>query len=87
MSSNTRFKSAKTSGTMFSYDRTWEEIEVMLEEAKARQYQWRKHYDRCKDNRDRTGMKDAARNHKALEGVIKTLKWVCGDEDVKHPLH
>lgn len=75
------------SENMFSYDRTWEEIEVMLQEAKARQNQWRMHYDRCKDKSDRDGMKDAARNHKALEGVIKTLKWVCGDGDVKHPLN
>jgi len=31
-------------------------------------------------------MKDAARNKKALEGVIKTLRWTLGDKNVPHPL-
>lgn len=26
------------------------------------------------------------RNYKALEGVIKTLRWALGDMDVEHPL-
>ena len=26
------------------------------------------------------------RNYKALEGVIKSLRWVLGDKDVNHPL-
>ena len=28
----------------------------------------------------------AARNHKALDGVIKTLRWTLGEEGVDHPL-
>lgn len=31
-------------------------------------------------------MKEAARNHKALDGVVKTLRWVLGEEGVDHPL-
>jgi len=31
-------------------------------------------------------MKEAARNHKALDGVIKTLKWTLGEEGVSDPL-
>ena len=26
------------------------------------------------------------RNYKALEGVVKALRWVLGDKDVQHPL-
>jgi hypothetical protein len=26
------------------------------------------------------------RNYKALEGVIKALKWTLGDKDIEHPL-
>lgn len=26
------------------------------------------------------------RNYKALEGVVKTLRWCLGDKDVEHPL-
>jgi len=27
-----------------------------------------------------------ARNFKALQGVIKTLRWTLGDKNIKHPL-
>ena len=27
-----------------------------------------------------------AANFKALEGVVKTLRWVLGDKDIDHPL-
>ena len=26
------------------------------------------------------------RNYKALEGVVKALRWVLGDLNIKHPL-
>jgi hypothetical protein len=26
------------------------------------------------------------RNYKALQGVIKALKWTLGDENINHPL-
>ena len=32
-------------------------------------------------------MKEAARNKKALEGVVKSLRWCLGDKDVEHPLN
>jgi hypothetical protein len=31
-------------------------------------------------------MMEAARNFKALDGVIKCLKWVLGEKGVNHPL-
>jgi len=27
-----------------------------------------------------------ARNYKALQGVVKTLRWCLGDKDIEHPL-
>ena len=69
-----------------SYDRSWSEIEDMLEKAIARRDQWKKWFDQCSKDGDRDGMKEAARNHKALDGVVKTLRWTLGEEGVEHPL-
>ena len=69
-----------------SYDRSWVEIEKMLDSAVAKQRQWRQWYESSRDHGDRDSMKEAARNHKALDGVIKTLRWVLGEEGVEHPL-
>ncbi len=73
-------------GPKRSYDRQWEEIEEMLELAQERADEWHEQYERCRDNGDREGMLSAARNFKALEGVVKTLKWVLGEQGVDHPL-
>ena len=70
-----------------SYDRTWEEIEDMLNQATVKMNQWKEWYNACKDEGDKEGMKEAARNHKALEGVVKTLKWTLGEEDISDPLN
>ena len=56
-----------------SYDRSWTEIEEMLGKAIARRDQWKKWFDQCSKDGDRDGMKEAARNHKALDGVINEL--------------
>ena len=69
-----------------SYDRSWGEIEEMLEKAVARREQWKKGFELCRRDGDRDGMKEAARNHKALDGVIKTLQWTLGEEGIDHPL-
>ena len=69
-----------------SYDRSWEEIEDMLQKATDRRDQWKKWFEQCKKDGDRDGMKEAARNHKALDGVIKTLQWTLGEEGIEHPL-
>ena len=68
----------------FSYERTWEEIEVMLDKAERKQNM---HFMQMQ----RPGMKKKERmkhmrNYKALEGVIKSLRWVLGDKDIQHPL-
>ncbi len=69
-----------------SYDRQWGEIEEMLEQAQKRANGWQEQYERCRTEGNREGMMEAARNYKALEGVVKTLKWVLGEEGVSHPL-
>ena len=63
-----------------------EEIEEMLELAEERAAEWRTWFEECKNDSDREGMKEAARNYKALEGVVKTLRWVLGEVGVDHPL-
>ncbi|PXF24026.1 MAG: hypothetical protein CXX72_00330 [Methanobacteriota archaeon] len=73
-------------GPKRSYDRQWDEIEEMLELAQERADEWHEQYERCRGNGDREGMLSAARNFKALEGVVKTLKWVLGEQGVDHPL-
>ena len=69
-----------------TYDRSWDEIEEMLDLAEERAAEWRGWFEECKANGDREGMKEAARNYKALEGVVKTLRWVLGEIGVEHPL-
>ena len=70
-----------------TYERTWAEIEEMLDQATAKMHEWKAWYEICKDEDDKSGMKEAARNHKALEGVVKTLKWTLGEEGISDPLN
>jgi hypothetical protein len=69
-----------------SYDKTWVEIEDMLNEAVQKKREWEIHFERCQRRGNREGQKEAARNSKALQGVIKTLRWVLGEKGVEHPL-
>ena len=69
-----------------SYERTWDEIEKMLERAEIKRMKWKDWFRECRKNGDREGMKEAARNHKALDGVIKSLKWTLGEEGISDPL-
>jgi len=69
-----------------SYDRSWEEIEEMLNRAEIKRKEWKAWFEECRKNEDRDGMKEAARNHKALDGVVKTLRWTLGEEGVPNPL-
>lgn len=71
---------------MRTYDRTWVEIEDMLDDAKAKRAHWVRFYEHAKAVGDKGSMKDAARNTKALEGVEKTLRWVLGESGVRDPL-
>ena len=60
----------------FAYDKSWDDILCMLDEAEREQ---NKHYmlmQRAKNKRKRI---EHMRNYKALEGVITSLRWVLGD--------
>lgn len=60
---------------------------MMLNNANQKQRAWKTKFELAKRRDDRTTVKDAARNHKALDGVIKTLKWVLGEEGIDDPLN
>ena len=67
----------------FTYNRTWEEIEDMLDRAERKQ---NLHYSKMQKTRNKKKRIEHLRNYKALEGVVKSLRWVLGDKDVEHPL-
>ncbi len=68
----------------FTYDRSWVEIEDMLDKAEKVQDQ---HSTAIADKTlPKKRRMHHARNFKALEGVVKTLRWVLGDKDIEHPL-
>lgn len=54
------------------------------EENKRRE--WQLFFERAKRIENRQAMKDAARNCKALEGVVKTLRWTLGEQGIESPL-
>ena len=69
----------------YTYARTWEDIEIMLDKAERKL-----NFHKSKMSQIKIKSKPwimHARNFKALEGVIKTLKWTLGDREIKHPLN
>ena len=66
----------------FTYDRTWEEIINMLDRAERKQNQHLTAMQTCPKDKRMFHM----RNYKALEGVVKSLRWVLGDKQIEHPL-
>lgn len=72
---------------MRSYNRTWDDIEKMLTDAERTQQVWKTKFQLAKKREDKQVMKDAARNHKALDGVVKTLKWTLGEDGIDDPLN
>jgi len=68
----------------FLYDKSWKEIEDMLDDAERRL-----NYHLTKISRKNISKKQQVyhlRNYKALQGVIKTLRWVLGDISIQDPL-
>ena len=60
----------------FAYDRSWGEIEQMLDDAEREQ---NKHFILMQSAKAKKGRIKHMRNYKALEGVINSLRWVLGD--------
>jgi phage shock protein A len=71
----------------FSYDRSWKQIEQMLDAAERIQNKWISNFYIAQEDNNKPLMREAARNKKALEGVVKTLRWCLGDKDIEHPLN
>ncbi len=67
----------------FRYNRTWEDIETMLDKAEV---VMNRHYSQYMTAQDKKKKMYHARNYKALQGVVKTLRWTLGDINVEHPL-
>ncbi len=68
----------------FSYERTWDEIEVMLDKAERKLNFHRLQMEQYAVKSKR--WVEHARNFKALQGVVKTLRWTLGDKNITHPL-
>jgi hypothetical protein len=67
----------------FMYNRSWEDIEEMLNKAEQHQ-NW--HYVQLQNTKNKKKRIKHMRNYKALEGVIKSLRWVLGDRKIDNPL-
>ena len=67
----------------FSYDRSWNEIEIMLDRAER---VMNIHHSKLHASTNKKTKLYHARNYKALEGVVITLLWTLGDKDIDHPL-
>lgn len=68
----------------FTYNRTWEQIEDMLDRAERKQNM---HLSRIQsDQLSKRQKVKHMRKYKALQGVIKSLRWVLGDMSIEHPL-
>ena len=71
----------------FSYEREWTEIEQMLDAAERVMNQGVSRFYQARESNDTPRRRVAARTKKALEGVIKTLRWTLGDKNIDHPLN
>ena len=69
---------------VFSYERSWEDIESMLDKAERKKNYHQLKLSMCKPKSKE--WVEHARNFKALEGVVKTLRWTLGDKNITHPL-
>lgn len=72
---------------LFTYNRTWDEIEGMLSDAEKQKNVWWVRYLTAQERGTKKEIVIAARNYKALEGVVKTLRWVLGDIKIRNPLN
>ncbi len=59
----------------FSYNKSWEQIEALLDEAEREQNRRWVAFQKC----PKPLRQQHWNNYKGLEGVINSLKWVLGD--------
>jgi len=70
----------------FSYNRSWDEIEKMLDKAESKLHTHEMGMQKYRQRMKSREFLYHARNFKALQGVVKTLRWTLGDRNVQHPL-
>tara|TARA_R100000008_G_C3572893_1_gene163361 strand:- start:663 stop:938 length:276 start_codon:yes stop_codon:yes gene_type:complete len=71
----------------FTYpNRTWDELEDMLDLAERKQNYHEVRIPPKGFNDLSADERRHVANAKALQGVIKCLRWVLGDKNVEHPL-
>ena len=68
---------------LFAYDKSWGEIEDMLDRAERKMnfHESEAHASIIKNDKVYH-----IRNYKALQGVVKALRWVLGDMKITDPL-
>ena len=67
----------------FAYDKSWEDILRMLDEAEREQ---NRHYSLMQRSKNRSRRIEHMRNYKALGGVIMALRWTLGDLHVNESM-
>ncbi len=77
------FMSSEHANDIFRYDRTWAEIEDMLDRAE-RKMNFHETQSHLADTQNDKVYH--IRNFKALQGVSKALRWVLGDFRIDDPL-
>ena len=70
----------------FAYNRSWDEIEEMLTRAESRLHTHQMGMMKYAKRKKSREFLYHARNFKALQGVVKTLRWTLGARDVDNPL-
>ena len=66
----------------FSYNRSWDEIEQMLEKAESKLHTHEMGMQKYRQRIKSREFLYHARNFKALQGVVKTLRWTLGDRNI-----
>ena len=67
----------------FTYHRTWESIERMLEDALQEQ---RYHLDKISKTKHKKRKMFHMRQYKGLQGVIYGRRWTLGDRDITNDI-
>ena len=70
----------------FAYNRSWDEFEEMLNKAEAKLHIHEMGMMKYRQRKKSREFLYHARNFKALQGVVKTLRWTLGARGVDNPL-
>lgn len=71
---------------IFAYNRSWLEIQEMLNKAESKLHNHEMGMQKHKKQMKSREFMYHARNFKALQGVVKTLRWTLGARGIDNPL-